>query len=114
MYNGFSFSEITMKAYNAGSIFAFKDGVVTHGVLMDIPRLKGVDYLRPGTRIYPEDQDAWAKQAHLKISLGVCTTTAQRFWAAMRLRTSIPSGIEGITGAHPCIGPDRHGYADFR
>ena len=35
---------------------------------MDIPRLKGVEYLEPGTRIYPEDLDAWVKQARLKSS----------------------------------------------
>src|SRR5712691_11383313 len=70
MYNGMPTSEITDKACNEGSIFSFKDGIITHGVLMDIPRLKGVDYLEPGTRIYPEDLDAWAKQAHLKIEPG--------------------------------------------
>jgi hypothetical protein len=41
---------------------------VTRGVLMDIPRLKGVDYLEPGTRIMPEDLDAWVAKAHLKSS----------------------------------------------
>ena len=43
------------QACNKGSIFAWKDGIVTRGVLIDIPRLKGVEYLEPGTRIYPED-----------------------------------------------------------
>jgi len=31
-----------------GSVFSFKDGIITRGVLIDIPRLKGVDYLEPG------------------------------------------------------------------
>ena len=29
---------------------------------MDIARLKGVPYLEPDTRIYPEDLDAWEKE----------------------------------------------------
>ena len=29
---------------------------------MDIPRLKGVEYLEPGTPIYPEDLDAWERK----------------------------------------------------
>ena len=48
MYNGMAASEITDKACNMGSIFSFKDGIITRGVLMDIPRLKGMDYLDPG------------------------------------------------------------------
>ena len=70
MYNGMPISEITTKGCNVGSVFSYKDGIMTRAVLMDIPRLKGVDYLAPGTRIYPEDLDAWVKEAHLKILPG--------------------------------------------
>ena len=70
MFNGMPMTEVTDKACNKGSIFAWKDGIVTRGVLIDIPRLKGVEYLEPGTRIYPEDLDAWVKQARLKIEPG--------------------------------------------
>ena len=58
MYNGMPMTSVTEKACTMGSIYAWKDGVITHAVLMDIPRLKGVDYLEPGTRIYSEDLDA--------------------------------------------------------
>jgi kynurenine formamidase len=70
MYNGMPMSEITSKGCNVGSVFSYKDGIITRAVLMDIPRLKGVDYLEPGTRIYPEDLDAWTKQARLKVLPG--------------------------------------------
>ena len=33
------------------------------GVLYDIPQLKGAPYLNPGTRIFPEDLEAWEKKA---------------------------------------------------
>jgi len=58
MYNGMPMTSVTEKACTMGSIYAWKDGIITHAVLMDIPRLKGVNYLEPGTRIYPEDLDA--------------------------------------------------------
>lgn len=70
MYNAMPMTSVTETACEKGSIFAWKDGIVTRGVLMDIPRLKGVEYLEPGTRIYPEDLDAWVKQARLKIEPG--------------------------------------------
>jgi len=34
----------------------------TRGILMDIPRLEGVEYLEPGTPIYVEDLEAWEKK----------------------------------------------------
>jgi kynurenine formamidase len=81
MYNGMSMSEVTDKACNAGSIINFKDGIITRGVLMDIPRLKGVDYLEPGTPIYPEDLDAWVKKAHLRVEPGDAVLIRTGRWA---------------------------------
>lgn len=70
MYNGFSENEVTENGAAKNGILNFKNGFITRGILMDIPRLKGVDYLEPGTPIYPEDLDAWEKQAHLKVTSG--------------------------------------------
>ena len=81
MYNGMPASAVTENGCEMGSIINFKDGIITRGVLMDIPRLKGVDYLEPGTRIYPEDLDAWVKQAHLKIEPGDVVMIRTGRWA---------------------------------
>jgi len=81
MYNGMPASAITEKGCSMGSVFSFKDGIITRGVLIDIPRLKGVDYLEPGTRIYPEDLDAWVKRAHLKIEPGDAVLIRTGRWA---------------------------------
>ncbi len=70
MYNGFSQTEVTRKGANKLSILNLKQGIVTRGILIDVPRLKGVAYLEPGTAIYPEDLDAWEKKAKLKIAPG--------------------------------------------
>jgi kynurenine formamidase len=70
MFNGFSQDEVTAKGAAKDSILTAKNGVFTRGVLMDIPRLKGVDYLEPGTPIFPEDLDAWEKQAGVKVGEG--------------------------------------------
>jgi kynurenine formamidase len=47
-----------------------KSGIVTRGVLYDIPRLKGVPYLEPGTRIFAEDLEAWEQKAGVKAMAG--------------------------------------------
>jgi len=81
MYNGMPMTSVTEKACPMGSIYAWKDGIITHAVLIDIPRLKGVDYLEPGTRIYPEDLDAWVKKANLKIQPGDAVLIRTGRWA---------------------------------
>ena len=71
MYNGFSWEELTKPdSTRKESIYDVHDGVLTRGILMDIPRLKGVEYLEPGTRIYPEDLEAWESKAKVKVSPG--------------------------------------------
>ena len=54
---------------------------MTRGVLMDMARHKGVEYLEPGTPIYPEDLDAWEKKAGLKVSSGDAVLIRTGRWA---------------------------------
>jgi len=71
IYNGFDFKD---RAKDGGcakaDINLNKAGFTTRGVLMDIPRLRGVSYLEPGTPVYPEDFEAWEKQAGFKVQPG--------------------------------------------
>lgn len=72
MYNGYPASEnlsIT-GGLSKGAITAASDGVFTRGVLVDIPALKGVKYLEPGTPVYAEDIEAWEKKTGVKIGAG--------------------------------------------
>ncbi len=71
MYNGYSID--TIKSEGGGtkdSILVAKRGIFTRGVLMDMAKLKNVEFLEPGTPIYPEDLDAWEKEAKVKVSSG--------------------------------------------
>jgi kynurenine formamidase len=58
-----------------------KNGVVTRGILIDMPRLKGVEWLEPQTRIYPKDIEAWEKMAGVKISSGDAVILRTGRWA---------------------------------
>ncbi len=71
MWNGFPRDEVTSEAgARKGSIYAARNGIFTRGILVDMPRLKGVPYLEPGTRIYVDDLEAWEKKAGVKVSAG--------------------------------------------
>lgn len=47
-----------------------RHGIVTRGILIDVPRLKNLEYLEPGTRIYAEDLEAWEKKTGLRVTPG--------------------------------------------
>jgi kynurenine formamidase len=81
IYNGHPQQRITEKGAEALDILAFKDGIFARGVLVDIPRLKGLPYLEPSTPIYPEDLEAWEKKAGLKIASGAVVFIRTGRWA---------------------------------
>src|SRR5215467_886890 len=72
MWNGYDASAlVTMKkGAEKNSVLPMKDGIVTRAVLYDIARLKGVPYLAPGERIFPEELEAWEKKAGVRVGPG--------------------------------------------
>jgi kynurenine formamidase len=99
MYNGYSQDEVTEEGAAKNSIINFKNGIITRGVLMDMARFKGVDYLEPGTRIYPEDLEAWEKKARVKVQPGDVMIVRTGRWARRDGRG--PWAIkEGLAGLH--------------
>src|SRR5437667_6157966 len=71
-YNGYKpdADAVLKGGHPKNSIHNLKNGIFTRGILLDIPRLKGVPYLEPGTPIYVEDLEAWEKEAGIKVSAG--------------------------------------------
>jgi kynurenine formamidase len=72
MYNGYPVAENITKERGCikGDITAWKDGVVTRAVLYDIPALKGVDWVEPGTPVTRADLEAWEKKSGVKAGPG--------------------------------------------
>jgi len=81
VYNGYSKEEIGRQGAKQLAVTAYKTGFMSRGILMDIPRLKGVKYLDPSTPIYPEDLDAWEKQAGVKVTSGDIVFIRTGHWA---------------------------------
>ncbi len=72
MWNGYDSSALVTMAKGAqmNSVMPMKNGIVTRAVLYDIARLKGVPYLAPGDRIFPEDMEAWERKAGVRVGPG--------------------------------------------
>ncbi len=100
LYNGFTQKHVTSEGASRLSIHNLKNGIFTRGILMDIPRLKGVKYLKPGTPIYPEDLDAWEKQAGIKVSSGDVVFIRTGRWAARKELGPWDVQKLGIAGLH--------------
>jgi kynurenine formamidase len=72
MWNGYDATTlVTMKGgAKKNSVMPMKGGIVTRAVLYDIARLKGVPYLKPGDRIFPEDMEAWERRTGVRVGPG--------------------------------------------
>lgn len=68
-YNGYARADVeTEKGCTKLGIDSLKNGVITRGILLDIPRLRNLPYLEPGTPVYIEDLEAWERRAGLKVT----------------------------------------------
>jgi kynurenine formamidase len=71
MYNGFSTSEVTVVGATRNSIDKQGKGIAGRGVLLDIAKLKGVEWLELGYVITPDDLEAAiAAQGNVEVGSG--------------------------------------------
>jgi kynurenine formamidase len=82
LYNGWPIKDTkSEQGCTTLSVDAMKNGLMTRGVLVDIPRLRGVKYLEPGTAVYPSDVEAWEKKAGVKLQAGDAIFLRTGRWA---------------------------------
>ncbi|MEP6716900.1 MAG: cyclase family protein, partial [Terriglobia bacterium] len=80
VYNGFEAKEITAWGAEKNDVMAFKDGLVTRGILIDWPRFKNVPYMGDDEAIYAEDLAEWEKKTGVKIESGDCVLLRTGRW----------------------------------
>ena len=81
MFNGFSQQEVTGSGAGKLAVTRAKSGIVTRGVLVDLPRLLGKKYLEGNRAILPEDLDRWEKQSKLRVQPGDALLFRTGRWA---------------------------------
>jgi kynurenine formamidase len=71
MYNGHPSGLVSTAAGAAVlSVDAVRDGIVGRGVLLDVARLRGVDWLDPSEGVFPEDLEAAEEAAGVTVGPG--------------------------------------------
>lgn len=104
MYNGVPASEVTSTGARRNGIDAAFDGVVGCGVLLDIPRLRGVEWLEPGEAISPSELDAACASQGVTIEPGDIVLVATGRDARRAVHGPWEPNHTGLAGLHPeCI-----------
>lgn len=100
MYNGFPRQEVGPTGAQKLSIDNLRSGIVTRGILIDIPRMQGIRFLEPGTPILPGDLETWERNTGLKIAPGDVVFIRTGRWARRDLRGPWDPNQEGMAGLH--------------
>jgi kynurenine formamidase len=70
MYNGRPITNVTSTGARSHAITIGQDGIVSRGVLLDIPRVKGVEWLEPNQSITVADLEAAEAAAGVTVESG--------------------------------------------
>lgn len=113
MYNGFPAEDVKSVGALRNDVMPTADGIVGRGVLLDLPRLRGVPWLEPAETIAPSELDAAAKAQGLEVGEGDVLLVATGRDARREARGLWDLSAEGLAGLHPECIPwlHRHGVA---
>ena len=71
MYNGHAANAVrTRDGATVGSVELVGDGIVGRGVLLDLARVRGTDWLEPGTPFFVEDLEAAERAQDVRVESG--------------------------------------------
>ncbi|MFJ8159499.1 cyclase family protein [Streptomyces sp. NPDC096136] len=70
LYGGVDADSVTPEGATALTVEEARDGIVGRGVLLDIPRLRGVPWLEPGDHVTPEDLTAAERAQRVRVGAG--------------------------------------------
>jgi kynurenine formamidase len=70
LYNGVAAGSVSRDGASAEAIDLAKDGLVGRGVLLDVPRQRGVRWLEPGEHVFAEDLEAAEGEQGVRIEEG--------------------------------------------
>ena len=70
LYNDKPGARVTAEGAEADAIDVLKNGLVGRGVLLDVPRFRGVSWLEPGEHVFTEDLEGAEREQGLAVGEG--------------------------------------------
>ncbi len=96
MFGGRPASDVRSDGAVSNTVLSMADGVVGRGVLLDVPRALGIDYLDTGQVVTVEDLEATERSEGVEVGAGDVLVVA---WGR-RARQSAKRGFDGFAGLH--------------
>ena len=104
MYNGFPAGEVKSTGALRCSVMAARDGIVSRGVLVDVPRARGARWCEPGERIRRAELEAAVRAAGAPVAEGDVLLVATGRDARRAVHGPWDPNVVGLAGLHPdCI-----------
>jgi kynurenine formamidase len=98
MYNGFPAESVTAHGASKLGIHHLRSGIITRGVLIDVPAVRGVDALEPGEPIFLEDLEGAETAAGVKVQSGdaLLVRTGRWRWRELHGPWAPNEGMAGL------------------
>jgi hypothetical protein len=103
IYNGYP-QDLDQRGCKDLAIDRMGPGYITRGILIDMPLLKGVEWLEARTPIYVSDLEAWEKFTGIKIGSGDAVFLRTGRWAR-RAKSGPWNSAREIPGLHASVLP---------
>jgi kynurenine formamidase len=106
MYNGVPAARVTSaQGATHHAMAALPDGVMTRGVLLDVARARGVDWLEPGDGVFPDDLDAAERAQGVRVGSGDAVLLRTGYGRKKRERGADDVRALGRAGWHVACTP---------
>ncbi|HTE86255.1 MAG TPA: cyclase family protein, partial [Dehalococcoidia bacterium] len=107
-WNGAVASLVKSSGSETGTVEAAAEGITSRGVLLDIPRLRGVDWLQLGEAILTENLEAAAAAERVKVETGDILLVRTGFKARNKALGPLPYTDRSKPGLHASVLPWLH------
>ncbi len=97
LYNGYPIERVTAHGALELGIQELRDGIVTRGILLDIPGVRDVDFLEPGEPIFPDDLERAESKGGAQVEAGDVLFVRTGRWRARHVLGARPPD-EGMAG----------------
>jgi len=100
MYNGFDYTEVDFQGAHKCAIDVARMGIVSRGVLLDIPKIRKTEWVEPGDAIYPEDLEAAERDHQVELGEGDVMLLRTGRFKLRRAKGAAAAAINGMPGLH--------------
>jgi len=109
MYNGCPADAVTARAgATEHDVTSLAGGVVSRGILLDVARAQGREWLDPGESMLPEDLEAAENLAGVRVEVGDVMLVRSGYGRLRRTRGRQDVDTSGLPGLHPACLPWIH------